>query len=528
MVKIKRALISVSDKTGLVEFAGELNKLGVEILSTGGTAKLLKENNIPVKEVSEYTGFPEMLNGRVKTLHPKIHGGLLALRDNPGHMQSLKEHDISLIDMVVVNLYPFEKTTQKPNVTIDEVIENIDIGGPSMLRSAAKNHKDVAVICDPCHYNRVIDELKKNGGVLSEDLMRELAIEVFALTCRYDNTIHNYLKNYFKSHPESSGFPQELNLYFEKVQDLRYGENPHQKAAFYKEKGKTRGLINLKQLQGKELSFNNILDLNSAWELVREFNKPAAVVVKHNNPCGVAEDEILDKAFLAAYKCDPLSAFGGIVALNRRIDLRTAKLIARSGFLECIIAPGFDKGAQDLFKDKKNLRLLELNDIGPIDEPRPCVQERGEPDFKRVSGGLLLQDKNLATLDVNNLKVATRKKPSKKELESLIFGWIVAKHVKSNAIVLTRGTKTVGIGAGQMSRVDSVKIAKIKAGKLSKNSSLASDAFFPKADAVIEAAKAGVKAIIQPGGSISDAEIIKVCDKYKIAMVFTGIRHFKH
>ena len=518
MVKVKRALISVSDKTGILDFARELNKLGVQIVSTGGTAKLLRDNNIQVKEVSEYTGFPEMLDGRVKTLHPKIHGGLLALRDNPKHMQSLKEHDIGLIDMVVVNLYPFEKTTQKPNVTIEEVIENIDIGGPSMLRSAAKNHKDVAVICDPCHYSRVIDELKKNSGALSGDLMRELAIEVFALTCRYDNTIHNYLKNYFYAQPESSGLPQELNLYFEKIQDLRYGENPHQKAAFYKEKGKTRGLINLKQLQGKELSFNNILDLNSAWELVREFSKPAAVIVKHNNPCGVAEDETLDKAFLAAYKCDPLSAFGGIVALNRKVDLKTAKVIAKSGFLECIIAPGFDKGVQDLFKDKKNLRLLELNDIEPIDEP----------ELKRVSGGLLLQDKNLATLYVNNLKVATQKKPTKKELDSLIFGWKVAKHTKSNAIVLIRGTKTVGIGAGQMSRVDSVKIAKIKAGALSKNSYLASDAFFPKADAVIEAAKAGIKAIIQPGGSISDAEIIKACDKYKIAMVFTGIRHFKH
>jgi phosphoribosylaminoimidazolecarboxamide formyltransferase/IMP cyclohydrolase len=518
MVKVKRALISVSDKTGILDFARELNKLGVQIVSTGGTAKLLRDNNIQVKEVSEYTGFPEMLDGRVKTLHPKIHGGLLALRDNPKHMQSLKEHDIGLIDMVVVNLYPFEKTTQKPNVTIEEVIENIDIGGPSMLRSAAKNHNDVAVICDPCHYSRVIDELKKNSGALSGDLMRELAIEVFALTCRYDNTIHNYLKNYFYAQPESSGLPQELNLYFEKIQDLRYGENPHQKAAFYKEKGKTRGLINLKQLQGKELSFNNILDLNSAWELVREFSKPAAVIVKHNNPCGVAEDETLDKAFLAAYKCDPLSAFGGIVALNRKVDLKTAKVIAKSGFLECIIAPGFDKGVQDLFKDKKNLRLLELNDIEPIDEP----------ELKRVSGGLLLQDKSLATLDVNNLKVATQKKPTKKELDSLIFGWKVAKHTKSNAIVLIRGTKTVGIGAGQMSRVDSVKIAKIKAGALSKNSYLASDAFFPKADAVIEAAKAGIKAIIQPGGSISDAEIIKACDKYKIAMVFTGIRHFKH
>ncbi|MFH1889041.1 MAG: bifunctional phosphoribosylaminoimidazolecarboxamide formyltransferase/IMP cyclohydrolase [Candidatus Omnitrophota bacterium] len=518
MVKVKRALISVSDKSGILEFARELNKLGVEIISTGGTAKLLRDNNIQVKEVSEYTGFPEMLDGRVKTLHPKIHAGLLALRDNPQHMQSLKEHDIGLIDMAVVNLYPFEKTTQKPGVSIEEVIENIDIGGPSMLRSAAKNHRDVAVICDPSYYGRVIEELKKNNGALSVELMRELAIEVFAHTGRYDNTINNYLNSYFKGQPSSKGLSHELNLSFEKIQDLRYGENPHQKAAFYKEKGKTRGLINLKQLQGKELSFNNILDLNSTYELVREFHKPAAVVAKHNNPCGAAEDGNLEKAFLDAHKCDPLSAFGGIVALNRRMDLKTARAIARSGFLECVIAPGFDKGAEDLFKDKKNLRLLELDELEPI----------ADHELKRVSGGLLLQDKDLSTLDLNSLKVATKKKPTKKELESLIFGWIVAKHTKSNAIVLTRGRKTVGIGAGQMSRVDSVRIAKMKAGKLSRNSCLASDAFFPKADAVIEAAKAGVKAIIQPGGSISDAEIIKACDKYKIAMVFAGIRHFKH
>ncbi|MDD4939460.1 MAG: bifunctional phosphoribosylaminoimidazolecarboxamide formyltransferase/IMP cyclohydrolase [Candidatus Omnitrophica bacterium] len=518
MVKIRRALISVSDKTGILDFAKELTRFGVEILSTGGTAKILRDNNLPVKEVSEYTGFPEMLDGRVKTLHPKIHGGLLALRDKPEHMRSLKEHDIGLIDMVVVNLYPFEKTSQKPGVKIEEVIENIDIGGPSMLRSAAKNHKFVAVICNPASYNSVVEELEKNNGSLSEDLMRELAIDVFNHTSRYDNAIYGYLRNYFKPQSGSRGLPRELNLFFEKIQDLRYGENPHQKAAFYKEKGKDKGLINLKQLQGKELSFNNILDLNSAWELAREFNGPAAVIVKHNNPCGAAEDKTLEKAFLAAHKCDPLSAFGGIVALNRRVDLKAGKAIAKSGFLECVIAPGFDKAVLDLFKNKKNLRLLELNDTAPIDEP----------ELKRVSGGLLAQDKNLQTLDLSSLKIISKKKPTKKELESLIFGWKVAKHVKSNAIVLTQGTKTVGIGAGQMSRVDSVKIARFKSGKLSRNSSLSSDAFFPKADAIIEAAKAGVKAIIQPGGSISDDEIIKACDKHKIAMVFTGIRHFKH
>jgi phosphoribosylaminoimidazolecarboxamide formyltransferase/IMP cyclohydrolase len=518
MVQIKRALISVSDKTGILDFARELNAMGVEVLSTGGTAKLLRENKINAKEVSEYTGFPEMLDGRVKTLHPKIHAGLLALRNNPEHMQSLKEHNIGLIDMVVVNLYPFEKTTQKPNVMIEEVIENIDIGGPSMLRSAAKNSQSVAVVCNPDTYPRIIAEMKKNKGAISEDLLRQLAIEVFGLTSHYDGVIYNYLSNHFKARKEAAGFPQELSLSFEKIQELRYGENPHQKAAFYKEKGKARGLINLKQLQGKELSFNNILDLNSAFELVKEFRDPAVVIVKHNNPCGAAEDKGLDKAFLAAWKCDPLSAFGGIVALNRKLDLKTAKLIAKSGFLECIIAPGFDSQAEDLFKDKKNLRLLELSDVEPIDEP----------DLKRVSGGLLLQDKNLATLDVNNLKIVTKKKPSKKEIESLIFGWKVAKHVKSNAIVLTQGRRTIGIGAGQMSRVDSVMIAKKKALSSTKNSCLASDAFFPKEDAVIAAIKAGVKAIVQPGGSMADEAIVKVCDKYKISMVTTGIRHFKH
>ncbi|MEW6101399.1 MAG: bifunctional phosphoribosylaminoimidazolecarboxamide formyltransferase/IMP cyclohydrolase [Candidatus Omnitrophota bacterium] len=518
MVKIKRALISVSDKAGILDFAQELSKFGVEILSTGGTAKLLRENNIQVKDVCEYTGFPEMLDGRVKTLHPKIHAGLLALRENPAHMDTLKEHDIGLIDMVVVNLYPFEKTTQKPGVAIEEVIENIDIGGPSMLRSAAKNHRDVAVICNPGRYAEVIEELKKNNGSLPKGLLRELGIEVFSHTSRYDNAIYNYLSNYFNPAGASGDFPQEFNLSFQKIQSLRYGENPHQKAAFYKEKGKTKGLINLRQLQGKELSFNNILDLNSAFELVKEFSNPAVVIVKHNNPCGVCEDKTLDKAFVNAHKCDPLSAFGGIVALNRKLDVKTAKIIAKSGFLECIIAPGFEKEAAGLFKDKKNLRLLELPDLEPINEP----------DLKRVSGGLLLQDKDLETLGLKNLKVVTKVKPTKKQIESLIFGWKVAKHVKSNAIIFTQGTKTVGIGAGQMSRVDSVMIARKKSGKLSKNSCLSSDAFFPKADAIIEAAKAGIKAIIQPGGSISDEEIIRACDKHKIAMVTTGIRHFRH
>ncbi|MDD5477326.1 MAG: bifunctional phosphoribosylaminoimidazolecarboxamide formyltransferase/IMP cyclohydrolase [Candidatus Omnitrophica bacterium] len=518
MVKIKRALISLSDKTGIVELAGQLRNFGVEIISTGGTAKLLRQNDIVVTEVSEYTGFPEILDGRVKTLHPKIHAGLLALRNNPEHLRTLAEHNIFPIDMVVVNLYPFEKTAQKPGASIEEVIENIDIGGPSMLRSAAKNHQSVAVICNPQRYAQVIAELKKYNGALSEDLMRQLGVEVYGHTSKYDAAIYNYLSNFYQTKKEAENFPQELDLAFEKIQDLRYGENPHQKAAFYREKGKSSGLINLKQLQGKELSFNNILDLDSALELVKEFKNPAAVIVKHNNPCGAAEDKKLDRAYLNAWKTDKLSAFGGIVALNRKMDLATAKVILKSGFLECIIAPGFDQEAINLFKEKKNLRLLELKDLNIIDEPQ----------VKRVSGGMLLQGKDLATLDLNNLKVVTKKKPSKKELATLIFAWKVAKHVKSNAIVLACGTRTVGIGAGQMSRVDSVMIAKNKAGTLSKNCCLASDAFFPKADAISWAHKAGAKAIIQPGGSIADQEIIAACDKYKIAMVTTGLRHFKH
>ncbi len=520
MIKIKRALISVSDKTGVLDFAKELSKFGVEILSTGGTAKLFRENGIQVKEVSEHTGFPEMLDGRVKTLHPKIHGGLLALRNNAAHMQSLKDHNIGLIDMVVVNLYPFEKTIQKPGVSIEEVIENIDIGGPSMLRSAAKNGQSVAVVCNPEKYPEIIEELKKNNGSISEKLTRKLSIEVYGLTSHYDSVIYNYLKNYFNLQPEEEkGFPKQLNLSFSKIQGLRYGENPHQRAAFYGEQGKAKGLGLAKQLWGKELSFNNILDLNAAVNIVKEFDLPAVVFIKHNNPCGVAENKDLLKAYREAWGCDKLSAFGGIVAVNRKIDLGLAKLIAKSGFLECIICPEFSEEALNLLKDKKNLRLLEL--------PKMLDKMPGL-DFKRVSGGLLAQDEDSLTLDENNLKVVTKFKPGKKEMESLIFAWKIAKHVKSNAIILCRGTKTVGIGAGQMSRVDSVFISTKKAGDLARGAVLASDAFFPKEDAIRLAAKYKIKAIIQPGGSIADEQIIKMADKYKIPMVTTGIRHFRH
>jgi phosphoribosylaminoimidazolecarboxamide formyltransferase/IMP cyclohydrolase len=506
-----------------LELAKELDNLGVEILSTGGTAKLLRENNIAAKEVSQYTGFPEMLDGRVKTLHPKIHGGLLALRDNPAHMQTIKEHDIGLIDMVVVNLYPFEKTTQKPGVSIEEAIENIDIGGPSMLRSAAKNHRSVAVICNPARYPQVIAELRKNKGGLSDGLLKELAVEVYGRTSLYDAAIHAYLGKYYLGQQATGSkpqaFPEQFKLEFSKVQDLRYGENPHQKAAFYRDAAGVSGLAGMKQLWGKELSFNNILDLNAAVNIVKEFSDPAVVFIKHNNPCGVAENADILKAYKEAWACDKLSAFGGIVSVNRKIDSGLAKLIAASGFLECVICPEFAPEALSLLKDKKNLRLLAYSDM---------LKKAEGLDFKKVSGGLLLQDEDALTLDEKTLKVVTKKKPTKQELASLIFGWKVAKHVKSNAIILTRGTKTVGIGAGQMSRVDSVFISTKKAGKLTPGACLSSDAFFPKEDAIQLAAKFKIKAIIQPGGSIADEAIIKMADKYKIAMVFTGIRHFRH
>jgi phosphoribosylaminoimidazolecarboxamide formyltransferase/IMP cyclohydrolase len=519
MITVKRALISVSDKTGIIDFARQLNEWGVEILSTGGTARLLKENNIPVIDVSDYTGFPEMLDGRVKTLHPKIHAGLLALRDSPKHIQILKEYKIGLIDMVAVNLYPFERTAAKKGVAREEVIENIDIGGPSMLRSAAKNHQSVVVISNPTQYAPILEELKAHQGAISIQTAEELAADVFRLTADYDGAIYSYLSDKEKETKKAeAGFPQELHVAFEKIQELRYGENPHQGGAFYKERQARRGLINLRQLHGKGLSYNNILDLNSTWELVSEFKMPAAVVTKHNNPCGAAEDKSLDRAYLNAFKCDSLSAFGSIVGLNRSVDAKTAGLMLGSGFLECVIAPDFKPGALKLLKKKRNLRLLELGDLKPVNEF----------DLKRISGGLLIQDKDMALDEIDSPKVVTKKKPTKNQLNSLIFAWKVAKHVKSNAIVLARGTKTVGIGAGQMSRVDSVIIAKRKAGGLSKNSCLASDAFFPKPDAITQAARAGVKAIIQPGGSISDQEIIKACNRYKIAMVTTGRRHFKH
>jgi phosphoribosylaminoimidazolecarboxamide formyltransferase / IMP cyclohydrolase len=519
MITIKRALVSVSDKAGIVELCSVLAAFGVEILSTGGTAKALMERNIMVKEVSDYTGFPEMLDGRVKTLHPKIHGGLLALRQSKQHMATLKEHQIGLIDMVVVNLYPFEKTVSSPGVTREQAIENIDIGGPSMLRSAAKNHQSVVVVCNPNQYQGIIAELNKNNGAISEETAKILGQEVFRTTSHYDQAIFRYLSGQHSDGNHADKFAPEMTLQFIKMQPLRYGENPHQSAAFYRDAKDTAGLAAAKQLWGKELSFNNILDLNAAVNIVKEFEKPAAVFVKHNNPCGVAENDDIMKAFRQSWSCDKLSAFGGIVSINRAVDEKLARAIAKCGFLECVICPSFGAGALAVLKEKKNVRLLEL----------PQLMHRVDQlDLKRVAGGLLVQDDDSLTLDEAKLKVVTKKKPTAKDMESLRFAWKVAKHVKSNAIILVHGTRTVGIGAGQMSRVDSVFITQRKAKDLTKNSCLASDAFFPKEDAIIQAAKMGVKAIIQPGGSIADEEIISTCDKHKIAMVFTGIRHFRH
>ncbi len=519
MIKVKRALISVSDKTGLVEFAKGLSRLGVEILSTGGTAALLRSSGIEVREVCDYTGFPEMLDGRVKTLHPKIHGGLLALRDNPEHMKQIAAHGIGTIDMVVVNLYPFEKAIQKKNISLEECIENIDIGGPSMLRSAAKNYKSVAVICDVNRYAEVLQELDNNGGLLSDKVLTSLAIEVFERTSHYDAAIYGYLNNRFKADNSFSNFPIDLAFSFNKAQDLRYGENPHQAAAFYRDSARPEGLARLEQLQGKELSFNNILDLDAAVSIVHEFDAPAAVIIKHNNPCGVASAPQLQQAYLKAHQSDPLSAFGGIIGFNREVDEKTAAAVLKSGFMECVIAPGFSKRAQELFMPKKNLRLLVLN-VKDLRAQRY--------DFKKVSGGLLLQEKDNRSLKTEEMKTVSKVKPTKAQRDAMGFGWALIKHVKSNAIVLVKGTQTLGIGCGQTSRVDAAVEAIRRAGASARGSVLVSDAFLPKPDTVTIAAKAGVKAIIQTGGSIMDEAVIKEADKKKIAMVFTGIRHFKH
>ncbi|MDP8230298.1 MAG: bifunctional phosphoribosylaminoimidazolecarboxamide formyltransferase/IMP cyclohydrolase [Candidatus Gorgyraea atricola] len=525
MRKVRRALISVSDKAGLEEFAKGLNELGVEILSTGGTAKLIGGLGIKVRPVSDYTGFPEMLDGRVKTLHPKIHGGLLSLRENKSHMEQVQKHGIELIDMVVVNLYPFEKTVAKEGVKQEEAIENIDIGGPSMLRSAAKNFKDVVVVCNPDSYKEILKELKKNDGAISDKLHFKLGVEVFEKTSKYDTAIYGYLRKQLDGVKcQVSGvkdeFPDALNLDFEKVQSLRYGENPHQKAAFYKDKNVSMvGISNAEQLHGKELSFNNIIDLDAALEIVKEFKEPAASVIKHTNPCGAALAKTLKEAYVNALDCDRVSAFGSIVGLNRKADKATAEAICSAGFTECVIAPNYDKDAMDVFKQKKNLRIIKVGELKGVEK---------DYDLKKVVGGVLIQDRDVRVIEATDLKVATKKQPTDEELKSLLFGWKIVKHVRSNAIVLSSGTKAVGIGAGQMSRVDSMIISIRKSAGRSKGATCASDAFFPKEDAIQEAKKAGITSIIQPGGSIKDADVIKACDEAGISMVLTGARHFKH
>ena len=519
MIKVKRVLMSVSDKTGIVEFARGLARLGVEILSTGGTARALREHDVPVIEVADYTGSPEILGGRVKTLHPMIHGGLLAAREDSEHMRQAREHGIGLIDMVVVNLYPFEKVIAKKNVFFEEAIENIDIGGPTMLRAAAKNFRNVAAVSNPQRYSELLRELEANSVMLSDTILMNLAIETFGHTAGYDSVIFDFLKTR-KSSEGFTGLPKELKFSFIKDRDLRYGENPHQAGAFYRYAGaKQFGLANMKQLNGKELSFNNLLDLHAAYEVVRDFKAPAAVVIKHNNPTGAAQAQTLAAAFRDAHRCDPLAAFGGIIGLNKKVDATTAELIFKSGFMECVIAPGYDRAALKVLRGKKNLRVMQLkfSDL-----------EKTGYALKQVEGGILLQQKDQRRISRKDLKTVTKKKPTPSQIESMLFGWNVVRQIRSNAVILVKGGRVVGIGCGQTSRVGSVKIAIDKAGKEANGSLMISDAFLPHVDNVQEAARAGIRGIIQTGGSVADEDVIAEADRHKIAMVVTGCRHFKH
>ncbi len=522
MKRVERALISVTDKKGIVEFARGLKELDIEIVSTGGTAKTLKEAGLPIVSISDFTGYPEMLDGRVKTLHPEVAGGVLARRDDAKHQQEMKAHGILPIDMVVVNLYAFEETLRKPGVSHEEVVENIDIGGPTLLRAASKNYKDVVVVVNPGKYSLILEELKKNNGVLSEEIKIRLAMEAFKVTSTYDTVIHSYFKN-LTSSDASQEFPGELNLQFRKAADLRYGENPHQKAALYKENACPEPCASWASvLWGKELSFNNLVDADAACELVKEFERPACAIIKHNNPCGVAEADDLLNAFVNAHATDPVSAFGGVIALNRPVGLDLAKKI-NEGFVEVIIAPSYEPDALEELKKKKNLRLLAAEILG-----RWKREDAAGKEIKKIVGGALLQDRDLSREDVVRGQVTSARKPTAEELQSLAFAWKVAKHVKSNAIVFVRGTETVGVGAGQMSRVDSVKIAAMKAKKPLKGTVMASDAFFPFRDGIDEAAKVGVVAVVHPGGSIKDQEVLAAANEHNMAVVVTGVRHFKH
>jgi phosphoribosylaminoimidazolecarboxamide formyltransferase/IMP cyclohydrolase len=518
MAKIQRAILSVTDKTGLVEFARQLAGMGVELISTGGTAKLLRESGVSVKDISDLTGFPEMLDGRVKTLHPKVHGGILHRRENAAHRSAVAEHGIQPIDMVVVNLYAFEKTAAKPGVPFEDLVENIDIGGPSMIRSAAKNFQDVAVVTSPADYDALAEEMARSGGELSSATKWRLAQKAFATTAAYDSAIASTLERvssngHFELRP-AEGFPATLRMSFHKVVDLRYGENPHQKAAMYSD-GSGAGVANGRQLQGKELSYNNIVDLQAAWDLAQEFDEPVVAIIKHTNPCGTATGKTLIEAYKKALECDPVSAFGGVIGVNRVIDGPAAEEMAKL-FLEVIAAPGFDNDAKAKFAAKKNLRLVEV------------VSSDEKWVLKNVSGGMLVQDADIRPLTDADLKVVTKRPPTPEEKRALLFGWKVCKHVKSNAIVYVRDGQTVGVGAGQMSRVDSCKIGAMKAQLPLKGTVAASDAFFPFPDGVEEIARVGSTAIIQPGGSVRDQEVIEAADRHGMAMIFTGVRHFRH
>ena len=510
---IKRVLISVSDKTGIVEFAQKLISKGIEILSTGGTAKALKEAGVKVKDVSDYTGFPEMMDGRVKTLHPKVHGGILALRDNEGHLKAAKENEIEFIDMVVVNLYPFQKTVEKEDVSEAEATQNIDIGGPSMIRSAAKNYQFVTVVTDPKDYDEVAKEILEKGET-ELSTRKKLARKAFTMTYRYDEAIDHYFRKLLDE-------PELLDLHYEKVTSLRYGENPHQKAAFFRNpENHDSNITNSKVLHGKQLSFNNLVDGDSALELVKEFKEPTVVYIKHNNPCGVASAGTIEEAFIDAYKIDPLSAFGSIIALNREVNeaivdhMKNEKM-----FVEMIIAPSFEKKALKRLMTRENLRIIETGEL---------KLDLLKTDIKKVAGGILIQTKDTDEITEADLKVVTKKQPTKEEVASMLFANKVVKHVMSNAVVMAKGTVVTGIGAGQMSRVDSVAIAGIKGGEKIKGSVMASDAFFPFTDAMEMAVNLGVTAIIQPGGSVRDEEIIQRADELGISMVFTGRRYFRH
>ena len=516
---VYRALISVSDKTGVVEFARELTELGIDILSTGGTARLLDENNISVKEVSDFTGFPEIMDGRVKTLHPKIHGGILGRRDQDQDV--MQQHGIEPIDLVVINLYPFAATIANPNCSLEDAIENIDIGGPAMLRSAAKNYAFVAVAVDPSDYAKISSMLKENDGSLDQETRFDLAVKTFEHTAQYDGMIANYLGKQLPGY--DNVFPRTFNFQFQQAQVLRYGENPHQRGAFYVEQNALEPSVATSEvIQGKELSYNNVADTDAALECVRQFSKPACVIVKHANPCGVATGENIQQAYERAYQTDPTSAFGGIIAFNQELDAKTASTIIERQFVEVLVAPTIPEASREVLINKKNIRVLEC---GTYDDTIPSL------DYKRVIGGLLLQDRDQGVITKEDLKLVSKRKPTEQEIEDMLFAWKVVKFVKSNAIVYVKDQQTVGVGAGQMSRVYSAKIAAIKAQDENleiAGTVMASDAFFPFRDAIDAAHEYGITAIIQPGGSRNDEDVIKAVDEYDIAMALTNMRHFRH